>query len=523
SRYRGYTSFEQAIAVYVDHHVMPEDQQLILQETSVALLKEKLKTTETMQVHYRVLQDGQEHYYLCKVVRIGSADDFNRVVMGAICEDENVAQQKKRLELERNLSRVETDTITGLLTKEAFLMRGNHLLQSNIKDSYDLCVMKVDHLSQINHSFGRPVGDRVLGTIGSLLREYRADGIFISYLGEGIFASLSKTLALPLREETCRAFETKVQRNSPVNDVRLRWALYINIPHDQALEESYEKTNYILSLNRGGRGERFAALNQQIIARMDREEALENSFEAALKNHEFRVVFQPKYSAKDKRLVGAEALCRWKDTAGNTIMPGEFIPVLERCGHIRALDEYMFREACRMQQHLSRIGFGQVPISVNLSQAGLLTGEVEDRYSSIADSFGVDPALVPLEVTESAAMQSEMMDEFARNMCQKGFVLHMDDFGTGYSSMASLQRFPFETIKLDKSIIDGIGTESGQSLLNHTVSFMHESGKKVVAEGVESYEQLLFLQFIGCDQVQGYYFSKPVNEEQFIKLFAVNA
>ena len=136
----------------------------------------------------------------------------------------------------------------------------------------------------------------------------------------------------------------------------------------------------------------------------------------------------------------------------------------------------------------------------------------------IASEFGIERTFVPIEITESMAVKSSSVKSFAEELINEGFSLHMDDFGAGYSSLASLQILRFDVIKLDKSLIDFIGTASGESLIKHTVAFAKESGMKVVAEGVETKQQLEFLRDINCDYIQGFYFAPPMPQQEFDKL-----
>ena len=254
-----------------------------------------------------------------------------------------------------------------------------------------------------------------------------------------------------------------------------------------------------------------------MVERMRWEEEVKSGFDAALAAGEFIAWYQPKYSARTKQIAGAEALVRWRHN-GALVPPNRFIPVLEKSGQISRLDEEIFRRVCHLQASLRARGLPQLPISVNLSRASIFTRDVADLYTAITAEYGVDPKLVPIEITESAAIRAISIRRFADALIDRGFVLHMDDFGSGYSSLASLQVIPFQSIKLDKTLIDNIGRESSESLLKHTIAYARESGKVVIAEGVETAEQYLFLRAMGCDLIQGYYFSRPVEEAAYVSL-----
>ena len=252
--------------------------------------------------------------------------------------------------------------------------------------------------------------------------------------------------------------------------------------------------------------------------RLIREKELLDSFEEALARKEFKIWFQPKYTPKTKKLVGAEALVRWVKSDGTCIPPGDFIPLFERNNIIRKLDEYIFRNVCLYQKNWKEAGKKQVPISVNLSRASLYYKGVTEEYKRITEIMGVDSRLIPIEITESAAITNDAVKEIIDDFHRLGFSLQMDDFGSGYSSLASLNLLHFDTLKLDKSLIDFIGEFGGNRLIEHTISLAKELGIQITAEGVETETQVKFLKNIGCDNIQGFFYSKPVPVESFEKI-----
>ncbi|MCQ2591363.1 MAG: EAL domain-containing protein [Treponema sp.] len=266
----------------------------------------------------------------------------------------------------------------------------------------------------------------------------------------------------------------------------------------------------------------YAFFNESDTQKLIREKEMVDSFETAIAKKEFKIWFQPKYKPISKELVGAEALVRWQKSDGTMISPGEFIPLFERNGMIRALDEYIFRNVCIMQKRWELMGKQIVPVSINISRASLYYKDVVKQYKRHIDDIGIDPKNVPIEITESAAVNNFEIKEIVDNFYDLGFSLHMDDFGSGYSSLASLNQMHFETLKLDKSLIDFIGDFGGDRLLEHTISLAKELGMHVTAEGVENEKQVLFLKHTGCDSIQGFFYSKPLPKEIFEKLIAQN-
>lgn len=254
-------------------------------------------------------------------------------------------------------------------------------------------------------------------------------------------------------------------------------------------------------------------LSQKLLAQRQ----MENDFKDAIKNREFVVYFQPKYDVSSEQIVGAEALVRWQKEDGTLISPGLFIPLFESDGLVVQLDEYVFETVCRFQKDRMKQGLPILPISVNLSRASIHFSDVVQRYVNIIKENEIPFSCVPIELTESAALYSQQILEITNQMVNAGFKLHMDDFGSGYSSLTTLNELKFTTVKLDKSLIDYIAKPRGMKIVRQTIDLGHGLDMKVVAEGVETKEQRDCLIEINCDEIQGFYYSKPLKQDDFIE------
>ena len=237
---------------------------------------------------------------------------------------------------------------------------------------------------------------------------------------------------------------------------------------------------------------------------------LENGFEKALADKKFEVWYQPKFNSHTGKIVGSEALIRWRADDGSLISPGRFIPLFEKNGNIIRLDEYVFREVCRQQKEWQKEGIQILPVSVNISRFSLYYSNVVEKYERIINYYDVDHKYIQIEITESAIIENTVIVELIQKFHDAGFDILLDDFGSGYSSLASLNQMPFDTIKLDKSLVDYVGNENGEKLLKFIVQLVQSLGMKITAEGVEYKEQLDFLENLNCDDIQGFYFSKPL-------------
>jgi EAL domain-containing protein (putative c-di-GMP-specific phosphodiesterase class I) len=251
--------------------------------------------------------------------------------------------------------------------------------------------------------------------------------------------------------------------------------------------------------------------------RLLEEEEIEKNMYDALKNEEFVMYLQPKYKAKEETVSGAEALVRWKNNNGALVTPGYFIPVFEINGFIIELDLYMLRKVCRQLQDWLGRGYSPMPISVNISRLHFANTSLAEEIKDIVDEYGIPHELIELELTESAFLQSKQtLIKTVIQLKNYGFVVSMDDFGAGYSSLNSLKDLPLDIVKLDGELFRITEeAERGFTVIRNTITMAKDLHMQVVAECIETREQVEFLCKVGCDIIQGYYFAKPMPVEQF--------
>ncbi len=247
------------------------------------------------------------------------------------------------------------------------------------------------------------------------------------------------------------------------------------------------------------------------------ERRIEDDMEKALENHEFQVYLQPKYSTKKEVLSAAEALVRWTHPVLGFISPGKFIPIFERNGFILQLDDYMLTEVARLQADWESQGKKLVPISVNVSRAHFAEDNLAEHICSIVDRFKVPHEFIELELTESAFFDDkDVLLTTVRKLKEFGFKVSMDDFGAGYSSLNSLKELPLDIIKLDAEFFRSVDDVSRSNLIvGETISLAKKLGMEIVAEGIETRDQVDFLAKQDCDLIQGFFFSKPLPVSEF--------
>ena len=244
---------------------------------------------------------------------------------------------------------------------------------------------------------------------------------------------------------------------------------------------------------------------------------IEENMQTAITDNQFMMYLQPKYSIAKNEIIGAEALVRWRHPERGMIFPDQFIPIIEENGFIRKVDYYIWEKACRFIKKCETAGIKPCPISVNVSRVHLRDNECIQVLSDMIARNEIPKNLLELEITESVDNQQVSMKAF--QLKDAGFTLLMDDFGSGYSSLNILLETPFDVIKLDKKFMENMMVSGkGRLILEQVVSMANKLDLGLLAEGVETKEQVDLLQNIGCDQVQGYYYAKPMPEDEFYAL-----
>jgi EAL domain-containing protein (putative c-di-GMP-specific phosphodiesterase class I) len=248
--------------------------------------------------------------------------------------------------------------------------------------------------------------------------------------------------------------------------------------------------------------------------------AVESSLRRALKEDEFLLHYQPQIDLASGAMVGAEALIRWSSPDRGLVFPKQFVPIAEACGLIVPIGRWVLREACRQLQAWLDAGLPAMPVAVNTSAMEFRHEGFLDGVASILKETGLAPRYLELELTESVLMHDAGSPvAVLEDLKAMGVRLAIDDFGTGYSSLSYLQRFPIDTLKIDRSFVCDIASEgNGSTIVSAVIAMGRTLGQRVIAEGVETQEQLAFLRTRHCDEGQGFHFSRPLSAEDFRRL-----
>jgi len=429
--------------------------------------------------------------------------------------------QQKRLEY---LAR--KDPLTGLDNRAWFIHELETALGEDAAASGQLAVLLIDinRLRDFNDSYGHAVGDQVLCHVaarvqavlrpGDLIGRMAGDEIAVAARGLGSEADAAQ-LAQRLIAAAAQPWHTP-DGMEVVTGVSVGMSLYPR--HAGTPEGLLQGAHSAVHVAKQHSGVEAWCFFQEDMTQAARERLeLEARLRQALAEGHLRLYYQPQIDIATGRLVGAEALLRWLDPVEGLISPARFIPVAESSGVIGPVGEWVMREACAQGQRWRDRGLPEISVAVNVSlHQFLLTDIVGSTQAALADA-GFPAALFELEITESAlAQQPEEALQVLRNLSALGLRLAIDDFGTGYSSLAHLKRFPIDVLKIDQGFIRDIPQSADDMAISAAVIAMgHSMGLKVLAEGVETAEQLAFLRARGCDHFQGYLCSRPLPADAF--------
>ena len=421
----------------------------------------------------------------------------------------------------------EHDFLTGLPNRMLLNDRVSQAiaLASRHMKKVAVLFLDLDGFKHINDSLGHPIGDKLLQSIAKRLVACVRGSDTVSRQGGDEFVVLLSELEHPEDAAiTARKMLQAVGEAHSIDRHELHVTTSIGVsvyPDDGLNAETLIKnsdTAMYQAKENGRQSYQYFKPAMSVLA-VERQ-SIEESLRRALQRQEFALHYQPKVNLRTGTITGAEALLRWTHPIRGPVSPAEFIPVAEECGLILPLSNWVLREACKQARAWMDAGLSPVTMAVNISAMEFRDAHFLEGIFAILKDTGVDPRFLELELTESVLMKhAESTESILKTLKARGVQLAVDDFGTGYSSLSYLRKFPIDALKIDQSFVRQITTARDEETIVTAVISMGRSLKiRVIAEGVETREQLAFLQSHLCDEGQGYYFSRPVLPQQFAKL-----
>ncbi|MBE7005275.1 MAG: EAL domain-containing protein [Ruminococcaceae bacterium] len=409
------------------------------------------------------------------------------------------------------LGQLEIDALTGLLSKEFFYHELEQALREDPDGRYDLVCSDVENFRAMNDRYGTEHCDRFLRALSEDYTRRLPGLLFGGRIGADVFAFL-----LPHMEDASETRLAPGGQDGRFGRFVVKTGLYADIDHSLAAAAICDRATLAISKIKKAFGSNFARYDDEMRADQLRSHQIEQTMEAALAERQFVVYYQPKHDLHTGLTGGAEALVRWISPEMGFVSPGRFIPLFERNGFITNLDFYIWEEVCRELRRCLDEGLPVVPVSVNVSRRDFESPELSRSIAELADRYGLDHALLHIELTES--MYSDNPAQIAETLealHADGFFIELDDFGAGYSSLTSLNTLTLDVMKIDMSLIRQATATNDYSILRFATLLADGMRLKTVVEGVETAEQVAALKVLGCDYIQGYFFSKPLPVQEY--------
>ncbi|WP_455598619.1 EAL domain-containing protein [Cloacibacillus sp.] len=463
-----------------------------------------------------------------KALRLGAWDFVSKPYNGEIIKFriKNAIERSQLYTLQQLRYLAEFDELTGIYNKNKFYKSTREMLLSNPGADFVLIRFDVDRFQLINSFFGTQEGNRLLKYIAKMLSGYVSDKQPSTYgrIEADVFCLCFPSSYIEDIETSMSKIRDLVASYNLNYDIVPSCGIYYITDRGMPIEIMYDRATLAAKRCKGNYVNFYAVYDGSMSAQIVREQELTNEMSSALATGQFQIYLQPKYHIASNRPVGAEALVRWFHPQKGLISPGDFVPVFERNGFIPKLDYYVWEEACKLFRKWADEGRELYPISVNISRVDLYNPRLAEMIIELTEKYDLPPELLNLELTESAYTDNPVaMSETMAKLQARGFTIMMDDFGSGYSSLNILKDISVDVLKIDMRFLSKTKIPGrGENIIASVVRMAKWLHIPVIAEGVETKEQVDFLRGIGCEYVQGFYFAKPMPVDEYADLIKNN-
>ena len=413
----------------------------------------------------------------------------------------------------------ERDAVTNVYSKPKLFQEIRRMLSEYKDETFAFVKLDIDRFKMINNFYGQKEGDKILCSIANELSQMSKvfDKFVYGRIESDIFAA-----CMAYRNDDIELLINALQINlNKVNkeyNIKVSFGVYVIEDYHMEISDMYDRAHLASQKCKGKFTKTVAYYNDSMLEDMKKEQFVINEVNRAIEEEQFEVYFQPKINLVTDKSYGAEALVRWKHPERGMISPGEFIPIYEKNGIIGKLDQYMWRQVCKVLRKWLDAGLNPNPISVNVSRVNIYNPRLVEILKKLITEYQIPAHLLNLELTESAFMEEQdlIMNTMSR-LHKLGFKIMMDDFGSGYSSLNVLKDMEVDYLKVDMKFLqqDKEFNGKGEKVLTSVIRMAKWLRMPAIVEGVETIEQVDFLKCIGCEYAQGYYFAKPMPVEEY--------
>ena len=517
------SSIDAILRFAIDNMVHPDDKsvQLNLMEQDTMLFRLNTSDTPGMlqaEVRYKMM-DGSWHWTR-EILIGGSGSGLPGGIVRCYMYDIDTRKKKEQQQSLVSLSTIRRDERTGLLTEKDLFPLTRKKMES-MQGLWCVIAIDIEHFKLFTDWHGKDAADLLLAQAGRILRRVELDTEGLAgYRGLDDF-----WLVMPYDQQMIHSLyeelkELIVSHGNSVGFMPIFGICMINDPSEE-VTDLFNHAAMTAEQVKGDLHNRIRVYNPYFSLQEVEEYRMLADFQRGLEEHELIFYLQPQCMIPSKKIVGAEALARWKKEDGTMIPPVKFIPILEKYGMIPNLDQYIWEEVCAWQRSWIDAGYTPIPVSMNISRIDILTMDVPAHFAMLLEKYRLSTDVLKLEITESAYVSdAAIIRDTVRRLRKMGFPVLMDDFGSGYSSLNMLRSLNVDVIKLDAQFLRISESEErkGISILESIINMTKTMKLPVIVEGVETQEQTSFLADLGCRYMQGYYFYRPVSVTDFEKL-----
>ena len=453
--------------------------------------------------------NGKEHIFTQEFRRLR---DVTGKIQGSYLKMDDRTDEIRRLNEQRY--RAMHDPLTGLYNRNVFFEEAAKIIRKNPEVPRYMVATNIRDFKLINDLFGTEFADDILKKQAQMLSRAEYDGCIHGRIGADRFGMLIAKADYKPELARKNTGTVKELANGTQYHIHMQSGVYEISNPNENVQLMYDRAIMAMQKLRD-ENDFIAYYDTAMMDELIHKKNVLSEFDRALEEGQFVMFLQPQID-RDGRVVGAEALARWKHPEKGLIPPYQFIPILEETGYIYRLDRYIWELAARKLREWQKLGRTDLGISVNISTRDFYYADLFATFTGLVQQYGIDPALLKLEITETALLYGADHPRILENLSEYGFWIEMDDFGSGYSSLKLLKNTKMDVLKVDMEFLRRTeNTERARNIIESIISMAKELGMLVITEGVEEEDQVRFLKGAGCDIFQGYYYSKPIPVAEF--------
>jgi diguanylate cyclase (GGDEF)-like protein/PAS domain S-box-containing protein len=486
-----------------------------------SLMEELLKTPgKSIRIELK-LKHKMGYSVWCEVTYSNHLNDS--LIQGIVFNYRDITEKRKFAEKINQMAYY--DYLTGLPNRRNFENQLNKELEYAKEKNLNIALflLDLDGFKHLNDSLGHEVGDQLLKDVSSRIISTINEQAFFGRLGGDEFVLFLKNISNFAEIHKVAKRLVSLVNEEPFNLNGFEFFISASIgvcvyPHSgENLRTLFKNADMAMYRAKSNGKNQYQFFSPLMIVNSNKEFTLRNDMKKAIINDEFTIFYQPRFNPMTDEITGTEALIRWNHPTWGRISPNEFIPLAEETGLIIPIGEWLIRKVCNQIKGWQLEGIATYKISINISSLQLLKSNFVDMVSSILKETALEPKYIEFEITESVIIdKEEQVLKTLTQLIELGLTISLDDFGTGYSALNYLRKFPCDTVKIDKSLIDNIQTDIGNyEIVTAIINLCQKLNKSVVAEGVENKEQLSILKKLSCNEIQGYIYSKPLDELEY--------